>query len=235
MALADRRHRAARLPADRPRPERGQPVVARARDRDGRQGGDGRARAGRVPEDLRRDRAAHPRADQAGARRSRTCATSRRRWRRRSSGAIGDQASRRRRGRSPTASACSSTTARTRATGRSRRAYSIRPTPGRARLGAADAGTRCRDCDPATFTLQTMRERIAEVGDLTAGMWRRKVEPRVPRFEQLGLEAAVDRRGRPGGAGGGRTSRQVHCSGSLSSRKRSSRVPWRKRLPCTLS
>ena len=34
---------------------------------------------------------------------------------------------------------------------------------------------------------------------------------------------------------GGLTSRHVHCSGSLSSRKRRNLEPWRKRLPCTLS
>ena len=41
--------------------------------------------------------------------------------------------------------------------------------------------------DPAAFTLQTMRARVAEVGDPTAGMWRRKVSL-ASRFEQLGLE-----------------------------------------------
>jgi hypothetical protein len=35
-------------------------------------------------------------------------------------------------------------------------------------------------------TLETVRERLAEVGDLTAGMWRRKVSL-VPRFDVLGL------------------------------------------------
>ncbi len=34
---------------------------------------------------------------------------------------------------------------------------------------------------------------------------------------------------------GGRSSRHVHCFGSLSSRKRISFVPWRKRFDCTLS
>ena len=67
LALARGRHRAAGLPADRPRPERGQPVGVRARDRARREGGDGRARARVVPEDLGRDRPAHPRADPAGA------------------------------------------------------------------------------------------------------------------------------------------------------------------------
>jgi hypothetical protein len=32
-----------------------------------------------------------------------------------------------------------------------------------------------------------MRDRIDAVGDLTAGMWRRKVSL-LPRFEKLGLE-----------------------------------------------
>jgi hypothetical protein len=32
-----------------------------------------------------------------------------------------------------------------------------------------------------------MRDRIDEVGDLTKGMWRRKVSL-LPRFEQLGLK-----------------------------------------------
>ncbi len=67
VAFARARDRAARLPADRPRPERRGPVAVRAGDRARRAGGDGRARASLVPEDLRRDRAAHPRADQARA------------------------------------------------------------------------------------------------------------------------------------------------------------------------
>ena len=41
---------------------------------------------------------------------------------------------------------------------------------------------------------------------------------------------------RPAGASaGGRSSRHVQSRGSLSSRQRISFVPWRKRLPCTLS
>jgi hypothetical protein len=42
--------------------------------------------------------------------------------------------------------------------------------------------------DPAAFTLETMRARVAEVGDLTKGMWRRKVSLKT-RFHDLGLEA----------------------------------------------
>jgi bifunctional non-homologous end joining protein LigD len=53
-------------------------------------------------------------------------------------------------------------------------AYSIRPTPD-ARASAPLTWEEVPDCDPARFTLTTMRERIDAVGDLTAGMWRRKV------------------------------------------------------------
>ena len=74
VALAGDRRRPAGLPADRPRPERGQPVAARAEDRARRQGRDGRARAEELPEDVRVDRAPHPRADQAGARFPRSAA-----------------------------------------------------------------------------------------------------------------------------------------------------------------
>jgi DNA primase len=41
--------------------------------------------------------------------------------------------------------------------------------------------------DPGAFTVETMRDRIAQVGDLTEGMWRRKVSLR-PRFAKLGLD-----------------------------------------------
>ena len=65
-------------------------------------------------------------------------------------------------------------------------AYSIRPTPD-ARASAPLSWDEVARSDPAAFTLETMRERIAKVGDLTAGMWRRKVS--LPtRFEALGLK-----------------------------------------------
>ncbi len=66
-------------------------------------------------------------------------------------------------------------------------AYSIRPTPD----ARASAPLRWEDVpgvDPAAFTLETMRKRVTDVGDLTKGMWRRKVSL-ASRFEQLGLEA----------------------------------------------
>jgi bifunctional non-homologous end joining protein LigD len=66
-------------------------------------------------------------------------------------------------------------------------AYSIRPTQD-ARASAPLSWEEVPDCDPAKFTLQTMRERIEAVGDLTKGMWRRKVSLRA-KFEKLGLEA----------------------------------------------
>lgn len=66
-------------------------------------------------------------------------------------------------------------------------AYSIRPTPD-ARASAPLRWDEVPDVDPAAFTLQTMRERVEAAGDLTAGMWRRKVSL-VSRFERLGLAA----------------------------------------------
>jgi DNA ligase D len=65
-------------------------------------------------------------------------------------------------------------------------AYSIRPTPD-ARASAPLSWDEVPAVDPAAFTLETMRERIAKVGDLTAGMWRRRTSLR-PRFERLGVE-----------------------------------------------
>jgi DNA primase len=65
-------------------------------------------------------------------------------------------------------------------------AYSIRPTPD-ARASAPLRWEEVADVDPAAFTLQSMPDRVAETGDLTAGMWRRKVSL-VSRFAALGLD-----------------------------------------------
>jgi bifunctional non-homologous end joining protein LigD len=65
-------------------------------------------------------------------------------------------------------------------------AYSIRPTSD-ARASAPLRWSEVEEVDPAEFTLETMRDRIADVGDLTAGMWRRKASL-LNRFERLGLE-----------------------------------------------
>ena len=65
-------------------------------------------------------------------------------------------------------------------------AYSVRPTS-EARVSAPLRWDEVAAVDPADFTIETMRERIGEVGDLTAGMWRRKASL-LPRYEKLGLE-----------------------------------------------
>src|SRR5438132_10642044 len=64
-------------------------------------------------------------------------------------------------------------------------AYSVRPTP-EARVSAPLAWEEVPTVEPQTFTLTTMRKRLDEVGDLTAGIWRRKASL-LPRFEQLGI------------------------------------------------
>jgi bifunctional non-homologous end joining protein LigD len=65
-------------------------------------------------------------------------------------------------------------------------AYSIRPVPD-ARVSAPLSWDEVAAVDPAAFTVQTMRRRVAEVGDPMRGMWRRAVS--LPsRFERLGLE-----------------------------------------------
>src|ERR687887_599901 len=64
-------------------------------------------------------------------------------------------------------------------------AYSVRPTPD-ARVSAPLRWDEVPRSDPSRFTLPTMRRRVEKVGDLTAGMWRRKASL-LPRFEQLGI------------------------------------------------
>jgi DNA ligase D-like protein (predicted polymerase) len=65
-------------------------------------------------------------------------------------------------------------------------AYSIRPKSD-ARASAPLSWEEVADSDPADYTLETMRARLDEVGDLTAGMWRRKTSL-APRFKKLDLE-----------------------------------------------
>jgi DNA ligase D len=69
-------------------------------------------------------------------------------------------------------------------------AYSVRPTAD-ARVSAPLLWDEVPNVDPAAFTLETMRARVAEVGDPMRGMWRRRPSL-VPRFEQLGLEPPND-------------------------------------------
>jgi bifunctional non-homologous end joining protein LigD len=65
-------------------------------------------------------------------------------------------------------------------------AYSVRPTPD-ARVSAPLRWEEVADVEPAAFTIETMRARIADVGDPMRGMWRRRPSL-VSRFERLGLE-----------------------------------------------
>jgi len=65
-------------------------------------------------------------------------------------------------------------------------AYSIRPTSD-ARASAPLRWEEVPGVDPAVFTMETMRDRVAEVGDLTKGMWRRKISLKS-RFDDLGLD-----------------------------------------------
>jgi DNA primase len=65
-------------------------------------------------------------------------------------------------------------------------AYSVRPTP-EARVSAPLSWDEVPDVDPAAYTVKTMRDRVAEVGDLTADMWRHAVSL-GPRFADLDLE-----------------------------------------------
>jgi bifunctional non-homologous end joining protein LigD len=66
-------------------------------------------------------------------------------------------------------------------------AYSIRPTKD-ARASAPLRWDEVAKSDPAAFTLETMPERVKKIGDLNAGMWRRKTSL-VSRFRKLDLEA----------------------------------------------
>ncbi|HVR88422.1 MAG TPA: non-homologous end-joining DNA ligase [Candidatus Limnocylindria bacterium] len=65
-------------------------------------------------------------------------------------------------------------------------AYSIRPTQD-ARASAPLRWDEVPGVDAADFTLETMRGRLKEVGDLTAGMWG-SPKRLVPLFERLGLK-----------------------------------------------
>jgi bifunctional non-homologous end joining protein LigD len=68
-------------------------------------------------------------------------------------------------------------------------AYSIRPMPD-ARASAPLAWDEVSTVEPEAFTLKTLPARVAEIGDLTRGMWRRK-RSLVPLFERLGLDPPV--------------------------------------------
>ena len=76
-------------------------------------------------------------------------------------------------------------------------AYSIRPVSD-ARASAPLAWDEVPDVEPGDFTMTTMRERLATVGDLTAGMWDRAVSL-DPLFDALKVKrVAPKRRSRTG-------------------------------------
>ena len=66
-------------------------------------------------------------------------------------------------------------------------AYSVRPTAD-ARVSAPLLWEEVERVEPEAFTVETMRARIAAVGDPMNEMWRRAVSL-APRFTKLGLEA----------------------------------------------
>ncbi len=74
-------------------------------------------------------------------------------------------------------------------------AYSVRPTPD-ARVSTPLRWDEVARSDPSRFTVPTLPKRLEKVGDLTAGMWRRKASL-LPRFEQLGLPPGDSSIGEP--------------------------------------
>jgi bifunctional non-homologous end joining protein LigD len=65
-------------------------------------------------------------------------------------------------------------------------AYSVRPVPD-ARVSAPLLWEEVAEVDPAAFRIQTMRDRVAAVGDPMKGMWQRKRSLK-PLFPKLGVE-----------------------------------------------
>jgi bifunctional non-homologous end joining protein LigD len=65
-------------------------------------------------------------------------------------------------------------------------AYSVRPTSD-ARVSAPLHWDEVAEVEPEAFTIETMRARIADVGDPMKGMWRRRPSL-LSRFERLGLD-----------------------------------------------
>src|SRR5215813_8985636 len=92
-------------------------------------------------------------------------------------------------------------------------AYSVRPTPD-ARVSTPLRWNEVARSDPSRFTVPTLPKRLEKVGDLTAGMWRRKASL-LPRFEQLGLPPGDTSIGEPKPRG---SSRRWTGDGRASSR-----------------
>src|SRR5207244_11198251 len=71
-------------------------------------------------------------------------------------------------------------------------AYSIRPVAD-ARASAPLRWDEVPDVEPGDFTLLTMRDRVAKVGDLTAGMWEKAVSL-DPLFDVLKVKRTLPKR-----------------------------------------
>ncbi|TMF63912.1 MAG: hypothetical protein E6I14_04440 [Chloroflexi bacterium] len=71
-------------------------------------------------------------------------------------------------------------------------AYSIRPVPD-ARASAPLRWDEVPAVEPGDFTMVTMRDRIAAVGDLTAGMWEKAVSL-DPLFDTLNVKRTLPKR-----------------------------------------
>ncbi len=69
-------------------------------------------------------------------------------------------------------------------------AYSIRPVPD-ARASAPLRWDEVRDVEPGDFTIETMRDRVRSVGDVSAGIWDHRVSL-VPLFDRLGVKLAME-------------------------------------------
>ena len=71
-------------------------------------------------------------------------------------------------------------------------AYSVRPVED-ARVSAPLRWDEVSDVEPGDFTLRTMRDRLARVGDVTAGMWERAVSL-DPLFDTMKVKRALPKR-----------------------------------------
>ena len=156
----------------------------------------------------------------SGAGRSTRCAAPRSRSRARSSGA-------RRRWRPASggrrsATACSSTTTRTRRTARSPRAYSVRPDAGRARVGAAGLGRDRRVRPGRLHAARRCRRGSRQIGDRHAGIDEHAVLAR--------------RAARAVGAAGARRAGRRAVAAALpeAGRRAAARAPSKRRTPRTI-
>ena len=138
------------------------------------------------PKTSGRDRPAHPRADQAGAALSR-CARFAKALAEEVERRVGDQDVATTTWRVADRTGVFVDFGQNARDRRSRARTRCGPTPD-ARVSAPLHWDEVAGVEPEAFTVETMRARIADVGDPMSGMWRRRPSL-VSRFEKLGLEA----------------------------------------------